>query len=180
MTILIVYIIYYSLFSFSSSAHQFFLFLLPTGSSNHHSALCPAIPFLLRFHTSCILQSVIPRQDRLLLLSLYPKQPTLLFSLEYGLFLSFLYIVPIFASQVDIRNPLRVILKFTILLHCLLTAERLMIYLYFIFSTSLPYTCSTNHGSTDFFSASSGENQATPLFSSSFIETLSSESASSR
>lgn len=36
------------------------------------------------------------------------------------------------------------------------------------------------NGSVDFFSASSGENQATPLFSSDFMETASSESASSR
>ena len=39
-------------------------------------------------------------------------------------------------------------------LHC--------IHLYFIYQ--FLYTCSTNHGSVDFPSASSGENQATPLF----------------
>ena len=53
-------------------------------------------------------------------------------------------------------------------------------FFHYIFSISLEYTCSTNHGSVDFFSASSGENQATPLFSSDFMETASSESASSR
>ena len=45
---------------------------------------------------------------------------------------------------------------------------------------SFLYTCSTNHGSVDFPSASSGENQATPLFSSAFTETFSFGSASNR
>ena len=48
------------------------------------------------------------------------------------------------------------------------------------FSINFAYTRSTNQGSVDFASASAGENQATPLFSSSFMDTASSESASSK
>ena len=67
----------------------------------------------------------------------------------------------------------------TYILLCLISVEHYN-YNCFIFSRSLEYTFVTNHGSVDFFSASSGKNQATPLFSSAFMETASSESASSR
>ena len=55
-----------------------------------------------------------------------------------------------------------------------------LIYSECILSRSFEYTCSTNHGSVDLFRASSGVNQDTPLFSSGFMETASSESASRR
>ena len=94
MAIAIAYIIYYFLSSFSSSVPRSVQFPSLTGSSSHRSAPCPTVPFLLRFHISFDLPAVILRQDRLLLLSLYSKQPTLLFF--FGVWAVFMIFIPLF------------------------------------------------------------------------------------